>query len=333
MHASPPARLPGLDALKGIAIIGVVAIHAAPSGAPLYLEHGINGVARLAVPLFLVVSGFLLGARPPSRAKAGRYFWKFARLHLLYGAFYWAVQPLVGVPYAPLTPKSAVMHFAAFSYAGQFYLFALTQLYFAFAFLVPERLWSSPRLLAAAALLHAGTVVALVWSLGATGASPLLRVLVGQAEATAALWLLPFCLGTFVGGRFARAPGSGAGAARCALLALGAVALVTLDLPPTGGAGYAERFPYARWSISLGAALLALAVPFASRRLRLGPVAALGRESFGIFVLNPLILGVLRLHLGDIESVPESALYLALTLAIAYGLARVLRPRIPFAFP
>ena len=335
MTAAPPGtRLPGLDALKGLAIVGVVAIHAAPSGESLYTEHVIGGVTRLAVPLFLVVSGFLLGSRPPSRAKASRYFWKFLRLHLLYGALYWVVQPpLVGTAYAPVTPKSALMHFAAFSYAGQFYLFALTQIYFAFAFLLPEKLWSRATLLLASAALHAATVAALGWSFGDPGAGPLTRLLVGQAEATAFLWLLPFCLGVWLGARVARAPEAFSGPAASALFAALAVILVTLDLPPTDGVSYAQRFPYARWSIAIGAALLALAVPCASRHLRLGPVAALGRESFGIFVLNTLILGVLRRAFGGVESVPESALYAAVTLAIAFLLARALRPRIPFAFP
>ena len=140
--ASPETqRLPGLDALKGIAIIGVVVIHAAPNDAPGYLDYVVGGVARLAVPLFLIISGFLIGSRRPSRAKAFLYFRKFLRLHILYGALYWVVQPLSGASYAPVTLKSALMHFAAFSYAGQFFLFALTQIYFILAVFVPERFW------------------------------------------------------------------------------------------------------------------------------------------------------------------------------------------------
>jgi surface polysaccharide O-acyltransferase-like enzyme len=325
-------RLPGLDALKGIAIIGVVAIHAFPSDAPVYREHVLNGVARLAVPLFLIISGFLLGSRPPSRARALRYFWKFLRLHILYGALYWAAQPLFGVPYAPITPKSAVMHFAAFSYAGQFFLFVLPQIYFVMALLVPERLWGSKQLLLGSLLLAAGTSALVVWCFGAPGADPLLRKLAGQGEASASLWLFPFCLGMWVGRRFARSPRGDGGGASCAVLAILAVAVAALDLPATAGGGYDDAFPYVRWSIGIGAALSAFTLPWASRGLGLPPLAAIGRESFGIFVLNPLILGLLRRHLGDVATLSESLLYTAVTLGIAWLLTRLLRRRIPFAF-
>lgn len=326
-------RLPGLDALKGIAIIGVVAIHAAPSDAPGYREHVLNGVARLAVPLFLTISGFLLGSRQPSRAKAFLYFGKFLRLHVLYGALYWAVQPLFGTGYAPVTPKSAVMHFAAFSYAGQFFLFVLPQLYFVMALLVPERLWGSSIVVLGSLALGAGTVALVAWSFGAPGMDPLLRLLVGQAEASACLWLFPFSLGMWMGRRFAGSDRAIAGRATCLALALLSAGVAALDLPATAGSGYEDRFPYVRWSIGIGATLLAFTLPFAARVLRLGPVGALGRESFGIFVLNPLILGLLGHHFGYAATVSESVLYAVVTLAIAYLVTRVLRERIPFAFP
>jgi peptidoglycan/LPS O-acetylase OafA/YrhL len=83
----------------------------------------------------------------------------------------------------------------------------------------------------------------------------------------------------------------------------------------------------------LGTALLAAALPWASRNLRFAPLEALGRESFGIFVFNPVLLGVLRIAGGGITTLARSWLYLAATLVIAYGLARLLRKRIPFAFP
>ena len=332
--ASPEnKRLPGLDVLKGIAIIGVVAIHAAPSDAPGYREHVLNGVARLAVPLFLVISGYLLGSRQPSQAKAFLYFRKFLRLHIIYGGLYWVAQPLFGTQYAPVTPKSALMHFAAFSYAGQFYLFVLPQIYFVLAVLVPERFWGSAILILGSLPLGVGTVALVVQTFSGSGADPLLRLLAGQAEATIFLWFFPFALGMWAGRRFAGSTRAIGGGALCLVLALLAAGVASLDLPATAGGGYEDAFPYVRWSIGIGATLLAFTLPWASRGLRLSPVAAIGRESFGIFVLNPLILGLLRRHLGDVATVSESLLYMAVTLGIALLLARVLRKRIPFAFP
>jgi peptidoglycan/LPS O-acetylase OafA/YrhL len=164
------------------------------------------------------------------------------------------------------------------------------------------------------------------------GPSTLIGVAASQAEGTAFLWLFPFCLGMWIGrsGAPARAPG---GAALGIAIALIAASLAALDFPHTDGPGYADRFAYARWSIGIGTILLAFALPIASRSLRLAPVEALGRESFGIFVWNPLITGVLKLHGLHPVDVWDSLLFLTLTLAIAYPLSRALRRLVPFAFP
>jgi peptidoglycan/LPS O-acetylase OafA/YrhL len=334
VSAAPTAtsRLAGLDVLKGVAIVGVVAIHTPPSDAPEYRALVLQGVARLAVPLFLVISGFLVGSRPPSRERATAYFWKFVRLHLLYGALYWLLDPLRGVPWAPITPKVALMHFAAFSFPGQFYLFALLQIYFALAFLIPERAWGRTPLLLASAALAIATTAFLSHARGAAGAPTPFGVIASQVEGTALLWLFPFCLGMRIGRSRApeRAPG---GAALWIALALLAACVAALDLPHTDGPGYTDRVAYARWSIGLGTILLAVALPGASRRLRLAPLEALGRESFGIFVWNPLITGVLKLRWLHPVDVWDSLFFLLITLAIAYPLSRGLRRVAPFAFP
>jgi fucose 4-O-acetylase-like acetyltransferase len=285
------------------------------------------------VPLFLIISGFLIGSRQSSRAKLRLYFRKFLRLHVLYGALYWILEPLRGLEYAPITLKGVLMHFAGAAYAGQFYLFVLPQLYFVLAFLVPERFWGSTKLLLGSLLLGAGTVALLAWSFETRGADPMWRLLASQEKSLVFLWLFPFCLGMWVGVRFASAPRAPGSAAFCLLLVVLALSAAALDLPATAGAEHADQFPYARWSIGLGAALLAFTLPWVSRSLRLSQVGALGRESFGIFVLNPFILSVLQGQLGAATSVPESMLHTAVTLGIAFPLTRALRKRIPIAFP
>jgi peptidoglycan/LPS O-acetylase OafA/YrhL len=311
----------------------VVAIHAAPSGAPDYQRYVIAGIARLAVPLFLVISGFLIGRSRPPQAKLVGYFWKFVRLHLLYGAFYWALEPVTLGGYRDLAPKNVLMHFAAFAYPGQYYLFVLPQIYFLFGFVIPEPWRSRTVLLAASLLLAAGCVAILSASLASGSAAPLPAVVAGHAEATCVLWLFAFTAGVWIGAREGRAPVARVGRAGSLLLAAAATTLAVLELPPTDGALYVKQFAYARWSILIGTALLAGALPWTSRSLRLGPLEALGRESFGVFVLNPAILALLKLGLGHAETLSRSLLYLAATLAIAYGLTRWLRPRLPFAFP
>jgi fucose 4-O-acetylase-like acetyltransferase len=335
VSTAPPARtrLGGLDSLKGIAIILVVLIHASPSGAPDYERYVISGIARLAVPLFLVISGFLIGSSRPPRAKLVLYFWKFVRLHLLYSAFYWALEALGFREGRPLTLKNALMHFAAFAYAGQFYLFILPQIYFLFAFLIPERLRSTTGLLVGSLLLSTGCVAFLAASVSSGSSAPLPWIIANQAEATLVAWLFTFTVGIWMGARSAHPRLSRSGAVPSLLFAIMAATLAALDLPATDGVDYVVHFPYARWSILIGTALLAAALPWASRSLRLGPVEAVGRETFGIFVFNPVILGILVNQLGSVATLSRSFLYAAATVGIAYSITRLLRRRIPFAFP
>jgi fucose 4-O-acetylase-like acetyltransferase len=311
----------------------VVLIHSAPSDAPAWERHVISGVARLAVPLFLVITGFLIGRNQPPREKLAGYFWTFLRLHLLWGAFYWALEPLGLQEAQDLTVKNALMQFAAFSYAGQFYLVVLVQIYFLFGFFVPERMRTSPGLLAGSLLLAAGCVAFLAASVSSGSAAPLPWILAGHAESTPVVWSFAFTAGIWMGARPAASRLARLGALPGLLLVGLAAAVTALDLPATDGADYVKRFPYARWSVLIGTALLAAALPWASRHLRLGPLASLGRESFGIFVLNPVILLVLTRQLGDAATLSQSLLYAAATLAIGFAVTRLLLRRVPFALP
>lgn len=331
--ASRDERLEGLDTLKGLAIVLVVAIHAAPSAAPAYHEHVLNGPARLAVPLFFSVSGFLIGMRWPPQARLAGYFRRFLGLHLLYGALYWALEPLRLGSYAPVTLKSALLHFAAHAYPGQFFLFALPQLYFLLAFVVPERARSGTALLAGSLALATATVGWISVDFAAGVAGPLERIVTGNLRVSACLWLFPFTLGIWLGRRLGVLAPTRGGIAAALLLAALAIAISAFDLPRTVAPADVRHLAYARWSILIGSALLALALPWAAASLRVAPLASLGRESFGIFVLNPLIISVLTRAAGMPETVAESLLLTAATLGLAFALTRWLRPRIPFAFP
>jgi peptidoglycan/LPS O-acetylase OafA/YrhL len=123
------------------------------------------------------------------------------------------------------------------------------------------------------------------------------------------------------------------GAVASLLFAVLGIGVAALDLPATSVPSYTNSFAYARWSIAIGAALFTLALPWASRNLRMPGFEALGRESFGIFVFNPLILGIFAWQLGRATTVTESLLRTGATVAIAFPLTRALRKRLPIAFP
>ena len=145
-------RLSGLDAVKGLAILMVVFIHAAPVERDAYQDHFVNGAARLAVPLFLAVSGYLAGLKGSSRARFAAYFRKFLKLHIVYSAFYWLLSVLRDGIADDITLKDVLLRFGAGAYAGQYYFAILVQTYFVAAFLLPSRFWRRWWVLPASAL-------------------------------------------------------------------------------------------------------------------------------------------------------------------------------------
>lgn len=93
---SPPARLAGLDLLKLCLALLVVTIHANPLRGvwPEGMWLLGNGLARVAVPGFFVVAGYLFRPEVPGRSwrMAGRYL----KLHLIWLTLYaWAWWPSV----------------------------------------------------------------------------------------------------------------------------------------------------------------------------------------------------------------------------------------------
>jgi surface polysaccharide O-acyltransferase-like enzyme len=322
-------RLDGLDAVKGLAIALVVAIHSAPSGEPGYVEHFVNGPARLAVPLFYGVTGFLIGVRWPSQAKLAAGFRTFLRLHVLYSLFYWVLEPWRLPSAIPLTPKSVVMKFGMYAYSGQFFLFSLVPLYFLVAYVVPERRRGD----AAWPLLSLALAVVTIGWLASSGdgsGGEVERIAFAHLQQSIAVWLFPFTLGIWLGHRIGVLPPRPgiAAAAFAAACALGA-----LDVPQTGGPGFAALVPYARWSLLIGSALLVVVLPVLAAAPRSALLSALGRESFGIFVFNSIVIHAIVSAIGAPQTLAGSLLLAAAALAVAYAVTRFLRPRLRFAFP
>ncbi len=324
-------RLPGLDELKGLAIIAVVMIHATPDGAVAYRDHFIQGIPRLAVPLFLIVTGYLAGFRDTPRARLAGYFRKILALHVFYGAFYWGVSLLRdGVPDA-LTWKAALLHFWTGSYMGQFYLVVLVQVFFVAGIALPERAWRSGTAVGVSALAAVAGIAGLEVH-AAGGAGPALEWLGRARENPVWLWFYPFSLGGFLGAEQRRAEEGGVapglawplGLALASGLVVSGAALLDSNGP---------ILPYARMSILVGTTLLALAVPGLARRQASAPLRRLGRETFGIYVLNPAILALLYALAGRPEHAAVSWLYAAATVAMGFGASLVLRRIAPWLFP
>ncbi len=326
---SERARLDGLDGLKGVAIAFVVLIHAAPVEASFYRDSVVNGAYRLAVPAFLATTGYLAGLRGSSRERLSAYFWRFLRLHLIYGAFYWGLSLALRGVQEPLTLKSALLHFGAGSYPGQYYFAILLQVFFLTGFLLPSRFWRH----GAAPLLAGGlAVIGIVGLQVAVEAEPgtPLSWLARLRQNPFWLWLHYFTLGAFLGDRRRSGRLGPAPAALALPLLLAAGVVVTLDWPPFGVAELPTPFPYARLSILLGATLLVLGLPWIAERPAPAWLTRTGRGSLGIFVFNPALLALAFQVLGRPQEPLGSLLLAAATIGVGLALADLARRRAPF---
>lgn len=326
--ATTAERLPGLDGLKGLAIICVVAIHTAPGEGALWRDHVVNGVARLAVPLFLVVTGYLTGLRERDRSALAQSFVRFLRLHLIYGLFYWMVRAALDGDPGRLTPKGILAHFGEASFAGQFYFVILLQVFFVSAWLLPARFWRARSSVILAAALVVATLpwptLAREW-LGDAGPAGLMSRVLGSGSMLW-LWLHYFTLGAWLGAREsgAKRVDTSRGAAAILLLLGVAIALVGFPIAPWEDV---SREPYARLSILIGASCLALALPALARWRAPAALQRLGADSFGVFVLHPAVLMIAFTVTGPPRTLPASLGLAALALGGAWLLARALRKR------
>jgi len=326
-------RMPGLDGLKAIAIIFVVMIHAAPLHSGWYERYITQGVARLAVPVFLIITGYLTGFKAKGRPALAVRFRRFLWLQLFYGAFYWAFGLRHGFP-DHLTLRAALLHFWAGSYPGQYYLVILVQLFFVTAFLLPTAFWRSRISLVLSALgVVAGTV--LLWSYGAPNRSPLLAILDRGQDNSIWLWLFYFTLGGYLGSRLRDGSlASWSNRWGPALASMGlAITLILVDGALHAQANHDMAFPYTRLSVLVAATLVGLAVPTLAHWRAPGELQQLGRHSFAIFVFNPAVLGIFLDLYGRASQVWSSLIYVACILLVSLGIGVVLQKRAPLLLP
>lgn len=338
-------RLPGLDVTKGLAAIGVVAIHAAPAAPSAYVDHVVGGLARLGVPAFLVVSGMALAIRGVSGQRFRTEFRRFLRLHLVWSAVYWiVVEVAVGVS-TPRTLKWMLLRFGEGAYPGQYYFIVVLQIFAVLAAIDllrdPLRLgvsregrfWTSTPFAVASALAAAVGLSLFAspqfFAFGETLPRVAWRV-VGGANVVW-LWMIFFALGAWVGERVRRGSAL-TGPAAAKALALGAAALALLAWPRfPAPRPETLNYPYASLVLYLGA----ICIPFALGHFASRPaprwLCAIGERSFGVFVLNPGLLIGLQFLWGAPESVFASWLHVGVTIAVACALTRPLERLVPWA--
>ncbi|SDZ54092.1 Peptidoglycan/LPS O-acetylase OafA/YrhL, contains acyltransferase and SGNH-hydrolase domains [Jannaschia faecimaris] len=319
--SDPRTHLPGLDGLRGLAVVIVLVSHLANGGMlPAVLGQGFG---RLGVALFFGLSGLLMARlylhRPVDRAD----LWEYAvrRCARVLPLFY-AALVLGGImalwdlqPYEQHGPQD--MAWAAALVHGTGVLWSIPveiQFYVVFAGLW----WCASRGYLAAALLAALAVQA------AVGLAVIATTGFGERmEHTynLAFWMHFFAVGTMLGAlstrpAFARAFGAhGAGAALVSACLIGAIVLVppgirlALDLP---------RLPAFGDPIGAGYMLLLLiAVLYGyglTRLFAVWPMRWLGQVSFSVYLLHMPALVMVETLLPSLAPAGQAVLVVAATL-------------------
>jgi surface polysaccharide O-acyltransferase-like enzyme len=323
--------LAGLDILKAVAALTVVGIHAAPQVGAFYLEHVNGGLLRLGVPIFLGISGYLVGRAGTSQARFRRTTWRFVRLHIVWAVFYWAFAYAQGTTGIPTTLKAVAVRFADGAYPGQYYFVILIQVY-GFCSLLPDRREEH----------FCGSRMSLLLGVVASGASLVLHDVIGsgglglprglsQVVSSANgiwLWWVFFTAGAFAGRR--EREGAWVFDGRLALagtLLASAVALIAQ--PEFPRALEFSHAPYARLTVQVAAVVLILSLPGWSHLSAPRWVLLAGQRSFGVFVLNPALLFGVSAAVGMPAGWPETWAQAVFVM----GLACWLQPRIERLFP
>jgi surface polysaccharide O-acyltransferase-like enzyme len=329
-------RLDGLDAVKAVAAVGVVAIHAVPLASPAYSDYVVGGVARLAVPIFVIVSGFLAGLSSAAGEKMRANVVRFVRLHLVWGLFYWCAYTVAGI--APDSPdwKWIVGRFGEGGYPGQYYFIIMIQIYVVCA--LPALVGSSSRPWENSRVAIAAFVVSVLVLAGMPdGVQPgqllgdsVFATIGGLSRIGVWHWFFYFALGASLGRAHLEGRPVIGGVAALGLVVVGTL-IAAIGWPLLPAIESRTYLPYTRLSIVLGATAVGLALPFlaglqAPRWLRM-----FGRNSFGIFVLNAILVYCAKLAFGQPASVAESLILVAVVSCASVGLSRGLARVAPWS--
>jgi peptidoglycan/LPS O-acetylase OafA/YrhL len=336
-----PRRFPGLDAVRATALLGVVVIHAdhwplQDGGVDQAVWSGVDLLARVAVPLFVVLSGFLMtyGAqdRTPWRTFATR---RLART-LVPWLGWTPVYAAAGLFLTGEVPRSlpGIGGWLSLGAGHLWFLVLVPQLYLLFL-VWPRR----ARGLALAAALGLVVQTGLcVYRLYAPATDLLNGVFLDHGFELFPFWVGYFGIGAALGVRFASPGPRWPAWPFWVAVPVAALSLVGVDVSGAANAAFAQGtgaflrpdLPLLAVPLFVAVALAADRVLTAHRRLS-GAVALIGRYSLGIYIVHEALMyvpgrlladGLLQRHLPT--SVAGFALLVVATLVLAALLTRLL---------
>jgi probable poly-beta-1,6-N-acetyl-D-glucosamine export protein len=326
--SSAPRRLPGADALRALAAVAVIVIHASywplqDRGADDAVWGSVTLLARFAVPAFVVLTGLVLGFRYGDQRLGGAFLLRRARRSVLPWLIWAPVFCLADILWAGgLTPSwSAVANWFAGGAGHLYFLLLVPQLY-VLLLLWPARRRPLLALTAAAVMVQVALCVVRLYV-------PMPGGVLHQLILDHGFELFPFWIGFFaIGvlcGRWLRDHHERSVPAWpfALLVPLTGALLLWDDVTRSANGAYA---------LGTGAFLRPTLLPFAlaicglalfgAPRVLPRAVQTLSRHSLGVYIIHPLLLaGLGRLLAGAMHAhVPWSIPpFLAVTVLCGGG--------------
>lgn len=334
-------RLWGLDAVRAVATLLVIVIHCdhwplQSSGADLAVWGGVDTVARVAVPLFVLLSGFLMTHQRQDDVPRDVFLRRRLGRSLLPWLVWTPIYTLIGLYLTQEVPLnwSGVWGWWLLGGGHLWFLVLIPQLYIAFLF------WPrSMRGRKVAAVVAVAVQTALcLYRLYAPNTAPLQTLFLGYGAQFLLFWIGYFAVGAALGAWFAQAGRPPPAWPFWLCLPLGAALLLGVDFAGAANASYAQ---------GTGAFLRPTLVPLAVAAfpaLTLSgnsllrehpglrrPVGLISRYSLAIYIVHEAlayipgrILAAPLLQQNLPLSAAGFALMTAVTLLLALGVSRVL---------
>ena len=344
LRTAAPGRLPGADAVRVLAAFLVVVVHAdhwpyQPSGVDRLVWTGLDLLARVCVPLFVVLSGLLLAYRSRETESRSDLLMRRLRRSLVPWLLWAPIYCLIGLFLTGEIAHSAraVAEWWASGGGHLYFLLLIPQLYVVFL-IWPRRPSAAWMAVLPAVLIQTGLDV---YRLAMPSGAPFESLLLNEGFLFFPFWIGYFALGVAVGTWLRnRDPERNLPAALpfVGLTVIGAVLVLRVDGASAANAAFAEGT-----GAFLRPTLLILTVGVfgsvglaAERWLRSRPrwtarIAVLSRCSLGVYILHEALLYIparaVQAPLLE-QPLPLSALgfliALVATLALALALTRLL---------
>ena len=336
-----PQHLIGLDAVRVVATILVVAIHAdhwplQEGGADLAFWSGVDTVARTSVPLFVILTGLLLTYRRQEQLPLRTFLRRRLGRSLLPWIVWMPVYTLIGIFLTQEVPANGrgVASWWLLGGGHLWYLILVPQLYIVFQLIA-----NGPRRMAAFAVIGMALQTGLcVYRLFAPADAPLNGVFLAYGYEFFFFWIGYFTLGAAIGDLLAlRRPKLPAWPFWLAAVG-GAVLLLGVNLSNAPNATFVQgtggflRPTLPLLTVALFFAVAITAEPLLAERARLRKaVLTVSRYSLGIYIVHEaltyipgrlLAWALLQRHLP--VSIVGFILLVGFTLALAWGVTRLI---------